>query len=281
MLNAMLLKTQLPDRLDLQEKLTPDYSPGCKRTVISDDYYPALARRNVRLETGGIQKFTTDGIKFEGRESADEYDLIVLATGFDTFSFLSPVKITGRNGRSLQDIWAHAPHAYKGVCVPDLPNFGMLYGPNTNLSHNSLILVIEAQARYLSAVIDKVLQARRRNQSLALYPREEATMSYWRRLQAALQKTSFSDPNCNSWWKRDDGVITNNWSGTAVDYQEILATVEWADYHAVGSASLGLDMSQATKIGRIKEETSLSRTTLSVIVIGTVGLLLHGLVSVF
>ncbi|KAJ9612637.1 hypothetical protein H2200_004234 [Cladophialophora chaetospira] len=270
-MNYNLLRQQLPDRPDLWEKLSPQYHPGCKRTVISDDYYPTLLRSNVKLETNRIEKFTTDGIKFEGHDSEDKFDLVILATGFDTFSFLSPIKISGRNGKSLEDIWAHASYAYKGVTVPDLPNFGMLYGPNTNLSHNSLILVIEAQTKYISVLIAKVLQARRRRQNLALCPLEEKTLSYWHDLQLALQKTSFSDPNCNSWWKRSDGIITNNWSGTAIDYQDNLSVVDWSDYYAFGSFGGEIDMlgrkGKKTKIHRVVEETWLSRTALSVVVV--------------
>lgn len=283
--NHKLLHDQLPDRPDLWEKLAPQYHPGCKRTVISDDYYPTLARKNVKLETGQIERFTVDGIKFAGRDSADKFDLIVLATGFDTFSFLSPITITGEDGRSLEDIWAKTSHAYKGVTVPGLPNFGILYGPNTNLSHNSLILVIEAQTRYISVLIEKILRARRNGQSLALTPSEESTMTYWHGVQLALQKTSFSDPNCNSWWKRDDGVITNNWAGTAVDYQNNLSTITWADYTATGTASADLEhlrqKGAVTRIGRIREETRLSRTVLGVFALGAAGLLLHGLLAIF
>lgn len=284
-LNHNLLHEQLADRPDLWDKLAPQYHPGCKRTVISDDYYPTLARKNVKLETGSIERFTVEGIKFAGRDSADRFDLIVLATGFDTFSFLSPIKISGQNGRSLEDIWAKATHAYKGVTVPELPNFGILYGPNTNLSHNSLILVIEAQTRYISVLIEKVLRARRNGQSLALSPSEESTMSYWHELQTDLQKTSFSDPNCNSWWKRDDGIITNNWAGTAIDYQNNLSTIKWTDYNAVGTASGDVEYLKGkgtvTKIGRVREETRLSRAALGLFALGTAGLLLHGLVSIF
>ena len=108
-------------------------------------------------------------------------------------------------------------------------------------------------------------------------------MSYCQSLQLALQNTSFSDPNCNSWWKRDDGIITNNWAGTAIDYQKNLSAVNWADYNAVGSASHEIDALhktfKLTKIGRVHEETRLSRTALGVFAIGTAGLLLHGLLS--
>lgn len=280
-MNFNLMREQLPDRPDLWEKLSPNYQPGCKRTVISDDYYPTLLRENVKLETDKIERFSADGIKFVGHDSPDKFDLIVLATGFDTLSFLSPIQINGRNGRPLNEIWSKTTHAYKGVTVPDLPNFGMLYGPNTNLSHNSLILVIEAQTKYISVLIDKVLQARRRGQNLALCPSEEKTLDYFHDVQTALQKTSFSDPNCNSWWKRADGIITNNWAGTAVDYQKNLSKVDWADYNAFGSASDEIDTlgtnGKVTKIGRVVEETRFSRTALSVFAIGAVGLLIHGI----
>lgn len=284
-MNYQLLREQLPDRPDLWEKLSPNYSPGCKRTVISDDYYPTLARKNVKLETDEIERFTAGGIQFAGHDSPDKFDLIVLATGFDTLSFLSPIKITGRNGRPLEEIWSQAAHAYKGVTVPDLPNFGMLYGPNTNLSHNSLILVIEAQTRYISVLIDNVLQARRRGQSLALCPSVERTLSYCHDVQLALQKTSFSDPNCTSWWRREDGIITNNWAGTAIDYQKNLATFDWADYNAYGSAGHEIDTirryGRATKIGRVVEETRLSRPALGILALGMAGLLVHGILLSF
>ncbi|KIW26597.1 uncharacterized protein PV07_06416 [Cladophialophora immunda] len=274
-MNYNLLREQLPDRPDLWDKLSPNYHPGCKRTVISDDYYPILLRKNVKLETNKIELFTIDGVKFEGHDSAEKFDLIVLATGFDTFSFLSPIKITGRNRRPLEEIWTKAAYAYRGVTVPDLPNFGMLYGPNTNLSHNSLILVIEAQTKYISVLINKVLQARRKGDGLALCPSEEKTLKYWLDLQESLQNTSFADHNCSSWWKRADGLITNNWPGTAIDYQEQLAAVEWADYNAFGLAGFAVDMfgtsGKITKIRRVVEETRLSRTSLGVLLVGLVG----------
>ncbi|OAP56572.1 hypothetical protein AYL99_08684 [Fonsecaea erecta] len=280
-MNYNLLRQQLPDRPDLWDKLSPNYHPGCKRTVISDDYYPTLLRKNVKLETDKIEQFTSYGIKFEGHDSAEKFDLIVLATGFDTFSFLSPIKVTGRNGKPLEEIWAKAAYAYKGITVPSLPNFGMLYGPNTNLSHNSLILVIEAQTRYISVLVNRVLQARRKGDGLALYPSEEKTLSYWLHLQMALQRTSFADPNCNSWWKRADGIITNNWVGTAIDYQNSLATVEWADYVTFGVGGFEVEMfatnKKVTRIRRVVEETRLSRASLAVLLVGVAVFIVHGI----
>ena len=125
------IKSELPDRPDLWDTLTPSYAPGCKRIIITDDYYPTLARENVHLETRSIGRITGTGIKVD--EEEQEHDLIVLATGFKTVEFLHPIRIYGTNGRSLEDIWRNGATALKGVAVEDLPNFGMFYGPNTNL----------------------------------------------------------------------------------------------------------------------------------------------------
>jgi cation diffusion facilitator CzcD-associated flavoprotein CzcO len=134
-----MIKTQLPEQPELWEKLTPNYAPGCKRVIISDDYYPALARANVDLETRPITRITQKGIEV-GAEDSQQYDLIVLATGFRTVEFMYPMEIYGKNGRLLGDIWKNGAMAYKGVTVEDLPNFGMFYGPNTNLGMRHLFV---------------------------------------------------------------------------------------------------------------------------------------------
>lgn len=127
-----MMKAQLPDEPELWGKLTPGYAPGCKRVIITDDYYPTLARQNVELETRRITSITDAGIEVDGDEE-QLFDVIVLATGFRTVEFMHPIKIYGSSGRSLEDIWRNGARAYNGVTVEDLPNFGMFYGPNTNL----------------------------------------------------------------------------------------------------------------------------------------------------
>lgn len=126
------MRAQLPNRPDLWEVLTPNYSPGCKRVLLSDDYYPTLGKEHVHLETRPIQRITETGIETADGEMK-EFDLIVAATGFRTVEFMHPIQIKGANGRSLSDIWKDGAMAYYGVTVEDLPNFAMLYGPNTNL----------------------------------------------------------------------------------------------------------------------------------------------------
>lgn len=131
------MKTQLSDRPDLWGVLTPDYAPGCKRVLTSDDYYQALGRANVVLETRKITQVTEAGIETVDGEM-QQVDLIVCATGFKSVEFLHPIEVYGKSGRPLQEIWKNGGEAYYGVGVEDVPNFGMLYGPNTNLGESSI-----------------------------------------------------------------------------------------------------------------------------------------------
>lgn len=135
-ITAQRLRTQLANKPELWDKLTPKYAPGCKRLIITDDYYPALSRENVDLETRRILRITETGIAVEG-DSQQEYDLIILATGFKTVEFMCPIEIQGSKGRPLAEIWKDGASAYYGVTVEDLPNFGLFYGPNTNLGKSS------------------------------------------------------------------------------------------------------------------------------------------------
>lgn len=130
--------------------------------------------------------------------------------------------------------------------------------------------MIEAQSRYLNALVGEVIQARQQGSTLILRPGLDAIEEYNDRLQAALRKTNFADPNCNSWYKTADGIITNNWSGTAVEYQNAVSAVEWQDYIAEGTGKDRVSKKKATKLGRVREESLLNNTSL---LIGTVGVL--------
>lgn len=151
---ASVLRAQLPSNPELWDTLTPTYAPGCKRIIISDDYYPTIARENVNLETREITSITESGIEVDG-EDEQEYDLIILATGFRTVEFMHPIKIFGSNGRSLEDIWRNGARAYNGVTVEDLPNFGMFYGPNTNLGE--ILSLSNLVSRDLTSEQDTIL----------------------------------------------------------------------------------------------------------------------------
>lgn len=272
-----MMKAQIPNRPDLWEKLLPNYSPGCKRVIITDDYYPAIANPKTTLETNKIVRVTETGIEVsdgQGGTIHHEHDLIVLATGFRTVEFLHPIKISGAGGKPLSDIWSEGAAALYGTTVPSLPNFGMFYGPNTNLGHNSIILMIEAQSRYLNTLVSAVLDARARGSPIGVMPKASVTAAFNDQMQTVLEKSSFADPKCGSWYKNKDGKITNNWSGTVVEYQKILSKVDWEEYEVVrpGAPAKGAtrsasqvvfgDGKKETYIGRVREETVVSNTGL-------------------
>ncbi|KAL4753915.1 hypothetical protein BDW72DRAFT_209272 [Aspergillus terricola var. indicus] len=261
------LRTQLANKPELWNKLTPKYAPGCKRLILTDDYYPALNRENVDLETRRILRIAETGIAVEGN-AQQEYDLIILATGFKTVEFMCPIEIHGSKDRPLTEIWKDGASAYYGVTVEDLPNFGMFYGPNTNLGHSSIILMIEAQSRYLNALIAKVLKARTQGKTLTIKPTVRALRKYNMELQKALARSSFADANCSSWYKTENGKITNNWSGTVIDYQRSLSQVRWADYEVEGTAKDAVKPGEMTNLGRVHEETYISNRSLALTIAG-------------
>jgi len=120
-----MMETQLADRPELWDKLTPKYNPGCKRVIISDDYYPTLALPNVALETRPIHRIGSNSVSVIGEDGQpdvveSDYDLLVCATGFQTTEFMHPVQLTGRNGRQLSDVWHKGAQAYNGTCVEDM-----------------------------------------------------------------------------------------------------------------------------------------------------------------
>ncbi|EEQ87527.2 monooxygenase [Blastomyces dermatitidis ER-3] len=265
-----LMKKQLPNRPELWEKLVPDYPVGCKRVIISDDYFPTFLRDNVTLETSPITQITKNGIKVDGAEH--EFDVIVLATGFRTVEFMHPIQVYGINGRALSDIWSDGACALYGITVESLPNFGMLYGPNTNLGHNSIILMIEAQTKYIQAMINAVLKARQVGESLTILPDPKRVDAFNDELQSTLETTSFAHPSCRSWYKRADGKVTNNWSGTVVQYQKILSRVNWADFILDGYGAQQLRVRQKkTYVGRVREESLFTYRTWLVTMIGLLG----------
>jgi cation diffusion facilitator CzcD-associated flavoprotein CzcO len=268
------MKAAIPsgDSTGLWKKLTPDYNPGCKRVIISDEYYPALASPKTTLETNRIARITPDGVELDNG-TQHTHDTLVLATGFRTVEFMYPIKITGTHNRSLQSIWSAGASALYGTTVPSLPNFGMFYGPNTNLGHNSIILMIEAQSRYLNTLVSAVLDARNRGERIGLMPRADRTDAFNASMQEVLRESSFADPKCGSWYKNTEGKITNNWSGTVVEYQHVLSKVDWEDFETTeGKGESGGERASKvvfgsgkleTKIGRVREETMVSNTVLA------------------
>ncbi len=215
----------------LQDALVPDYPIGGKRVLISDDYYQALGRENVRVVASPIDRLEADAIVTQdgARHPAD---VVILATGFETTRFLAPMEIEGLRGRRLVDAWKGGARAYLGMVVPGFPNFFLMYGPNTNLGHNSIPFMIECQARYILGCIRAI--ERRRLAYLDLRP--EVLEAWDARTQAELARTVWAAPD-HSWYKTADGRITNNWSGSTARYWWITRRLDLRAYRLVASGA--------------------------------------------
>ena len=221
--SLMHLRRQVADPA-LRAKLVPDYPIGAKRVLFNDDYYPALNRANVRLVTEPIAEITPDGVRTRTGE-LHPAEVIVFATGFKATEFLAPMAITGRGDRDLREEWNHGAHAYLGVTVTGFPNLFMLYGPNTNLGHNSILVMIEAQVDY---IIDALRQMSARG--LRRLDVERAVMEqYNRALQQDLARSVWAT-NKDSWYKLADGTITNNWPHSTIRYRRLMRRADLAVY---------------------------------------------------
>jgi len=208
------LAAAIPDEA-LRKTLTPGFPIGCKRTLVSDDYYPALMRDNVTLETRAIERIERAGARLSDGTLV-ELDTIVWATGFETHGFVAPIAVNGPQG-SLADAWAGGASAYRGTTVAGFPNLFLLYGPNTNLGHNSIIFMVERQMEYALPAILKVA----RGEARRIAVRPDAHRAYNERLQARLATTAWA-AGCGSWYKTDDGVMPNNWAGNTAEFAKMM-----------------------------------------------------------
>jgi len=197
----------------LRAKLTPDYTPGCKRLLISNDYYPALGRTNVQVITDGIKEVTARGVVTQdGKEHA--VDAIIYGTGFKVQDPIPPKSVFGKGGRDLAEVWKDGPEAYMGINVAGFPNFFMLMGPNTGLGHNSMVFMIESQAHYIT----EALKAMKERDIKAIDVKPQAQAGFIDEVQADLKKTVWNS-GCKSWYINDKGRNTTTWPGFTFAYR--------------------------------------------------------------
>ena len=207
-------RSQIEDER-FREILRPDYPIGCKRVLISNDWYAAVSRPNVDVIPAGLTEVQPHSVvAADGSER--EVDTVIFGTGFATNDFLAPMTITGRDGRDLHQVWRErgGAEAFKGVAVSGFPNLFLLYGPNTNLGHNSIIYMLESQTDY-------VLEALRHAASHGarwLDVRPGAHTDFNHDLQQSLKKTVWQ-AGCDSWYVTDAGKNTNNWPSFTFDYR--------------------------------------------------------------
>ncbi len=217
------LESQVPDPV-LRARLTPDYEFGCKRILRSDDYFPALMRDNVELVTEAIESVVPTGVRtVDG--VVHEADVIVFGTGFRSQAFQGDTVVIGRDGADLRTRWSTGAEAYLGMAVDGFPNLFMLYGPNTNLNHNSIVTMLETQQHYVIAVLNAILPER----GAAIEVRGAVLAEFNQRIQAQLQGSAFS-ADCSSWYKDASGKVVNNWSGTVDEYRALASEWQSSDY---------------------------------------------------
>lgn len=176
---------------------------------------------------------------------------------------MAPIRITNGSGTSLKELWDTTPKALRGISVETLPNFATLFGPNSGLSHNSLVIVLEAQSRYVTKLILATMEARKQGLTLTLEPKKQSLDAWWEDCQTKISTTSFMDPACTSWWRNPQGVVTNQFWGTGVDYQNDMSVVKWSEYEIDGTGAGMLRGKKDTYIGRVVEETQVSNKTLA------------------
>lgn len=197
---------------ELRKKMTPDYPIGCKRLLLSSEYLAAFNRPNVTLETDGIKRITSTGIETQsGRHY--EVDAIVYGTGFAATEFLAPLTIKGQRGKKLSDAWSMGAKAYLGIMVPEFPNFFMLYGPNTNLGHNSIVYMIESQIAHVMRCLKKMNQT----QATHIDVVPSAYQHFTDGLQGNFARTVWV--GCRSWYVDERGHNSTNWPGFTLTYR--------------------------------------------------------------
>ena len=217
------IRPLVSDRLS-EQALVPDYPPGCRRILIANDWYPTLLKPHVSVVTDDVEKVGTNSVVT--RDGVDHVvDTIIFGTGFTTTDFLAPMRVIGRNGLDLNDAWRDGASAYLGLSVPGFPNFFMLYGPNTNLGHNSILFMIEQQVSYILSIM--ATKARGRVDGVEV--RERAMDRWDREIQDMAEKTVWAE-DCHSWYKNADGRITNNWVARTTVYRRLLAHPDLGDW---------------------------------------------------
>lgn len=212
---------------ELRAKLTPDFRAGCKRILMSNDYYPALARPNVDVVTDGIAEVRPHAVvtrDASGRETEHEVDTIILGTGFHVSDPPVAQRIFNAEGRSLSDHWGTDVQAFRGTTVAGFPNAFVLAGPNTGLGHTSQLFMIEAQIRYTMQALKYLC----RNGLDRMDVRPKAQHDYNEMVARSMEGTVWVTGGCDSWYLNDQGRNTTLWPTFT---WEFALRTRWFDPH--------------------------------------------------
>jgi len=209
---------------ELRDKLIPDYPLGCKRVLISNDWFSTLERPNVSVVTEPIAAVRSHGVlTADGTEHPA--DVLILGTGFTAKDFLAPMAIRGRDGRDLNEAWREGAEAYLGLTVSGFPNLFMLYGPNTNLGAGSIVYMLESQIQYVVEAVRTLARTR----VAFMDVRPEVQSKFNEDIQTRLADSVWTG-GCTSWYVTESGKVTNNWPGFTSEYRRRTRRPELGDF---------------------------------------------------
>ncbi len=189
---------------ELRERLRPDYAVGCKRLVVSSAFYPAIQKENAALVTERIAEIVPDGV-LTADGKLHELDVIVYATGFDPFNFHRPMKVIGRDGLDLDEVWSGAALALRSVMVPGFPNLFFIGGPNSPIGNFSFLLTAETQIGYIMGLLAQIGEGR----PAQIEPKAEAAERFSREVDAAMHQTIWVTGGCTSWYFDKNGKVAS------------------------------------------------------------------------
>ncbi|MCX4218946.1 NAD(P)/FAD-dependent oxidoreductase [Pseudomonas sp. MCal1] len=220
------LERQVTDP-QLRKKLTPDFTIGCKRVLLSSTYYPALTRPNVTLHSReqGIASLDETGIVTTDGQHID-VDLIVWSTGYDATDGVISYPVRGKNAVQLRDVWAQYPRAYLGTSLPDFPNLFIVTGPNTGIGHTSALFIIESQMNYILDCI-RTLQAKGLR---SIEVRPEAERTYTQMIHREMERTVWKTGGCHSWYQSRSGHVIAMFPGFSFSYHRLTRALKPADH---------------------------------------------------
>jgi len=224
------LQMEFGDRPDLLEHAIPDYPPGAKRMILDNGIWArTLKRDNVRLVTDGIREITPEGVLDRNGE-LHEADVVIYGTGFQASKFLTPMKVTGRSGIDLHEMWAGDARAYLGVTIPNFPNLFCLYGPNTNIVINgSIVYFSELGVRYILGLIQLMLE----QGAAAVDVRKDVHDEFNERCDAENRLMAWGVSKVNSWYKNVHGHVAQNWPFTLLEYWQQTLEPDPDDYELI------------------------------------------------
>ncbi len=222
------LKRQVRDAA-LRRKLTPSYTIGCKRILLSNDWYPALSKPNVEVVTDGISEVRSSSVVTGAGEEL-ELDTIILGTGFRVTDFPAADRLVGRDGQTLNEVWQGSPEAYMGTSIAGFPNLFVMLGPNTGLGHNSIVYMIEAQVAHVM----RCLRAVEERGATAIEAREEAQTRWTEDLQRDLSGSVWNAGGCKSWYIDRTGRNTTIWPRFTWQFRRSARRFDPAAYRFLG-----------------------------------------------